>query len=60
MALDESALSELLEAFGAGDGVDLIREAVRLVLQELIESEAKRGQQHIDGTRQLRGSRVTR
>jgi len=40
MALSQSALSELLEAFRAGDGVDLIRESVRTVLQELIEFEA--------------------
>jgi putative transposase len=40
MALSQSALSELLDAFGAGDGVDLIRESVRTVLQELIEAEA--------------------
>jgi putative transposase len=40
MALPQSALSELLEAFRADDGVDLIRDAVRLVLQELIELEA--------------------
>ncbi len=40
MALSESALSELLDAFRAGEGVDLIRDAVRLVLQELIETEA--------------------
>jgi putative transposase len=40
MALDESALSELLEVFRAGDGLDLVRQAVRLVLQELIEVEA--------------------
>ena len=40
MALDDSALSELLEMFRTGDGVDLIRESVRLVLQELIETEA--------------------
>lgn len=40
MALPESAVSELLDAFRAGDGVDLIRESVRLVLQELIETEA--------------------
>lgn len=40
MALPQSALSELLEAFRAGDGVDLIRESVRLALQELIEAEA--------------------
>lgn len=40
MALSQSAVSDLLEAFRAGDGVDLIRDAVQLVLQELIESEA--------------------
>jgi putative transposase len=40
MALSQSAVSELLEAFRAGEGVDLIRESVRLVLQELIETEA--------------------
>ena len=40
MALSQSALSELLEAFRAGEGVDLIRESVRLVMQELIEAEA--------------------
>ena len=40
MALSQSALSELLEAFRAGEGVDLIRESVRMVLQELIEAEA--------------------
>jgi putative transposase len=33
-------VSELLEAFRAGEGVDLIRESVRMVLQELIETEA--------------------
>ena len=40
MALSQSALSELLEAFRAGDGVDMIRESVRTVLQELVEIEA--------------------
>jgi transposase-like protein len=40
MALSQSVVSELLDAFRAGDGVDLIRESVRLVLQELIEVEA--------------------
>jgi transposase-like protein len=40
MALDDSVLSELLEMFRAGDGLDLIREPVRLVVQELIETEA--------------------
>ena len=40
MALPQSALSELLDAFRTGDGVDLIRESVRVALQELIELEA--------------------
>ena len=40
MALSQSALNELLEAFRAGDGTDPLREAMRLVLQELIELEA--------------------
>ena len=40
MALPQSALSELLEACRTGDGVDMIRESVRTVLQELVEFEA--------------------
>jgi putative transposase len=40
MALSQSALNELLEAIRAGDGIDTLREAMRLVLQELIEAEA--------------------
>ena len=40
MALSQSVLSELLDVFRAGEGVDLIRDAVQLVLQELIEVEA--------------------
>ena len=40
MALSQSALSELLEAFRTGDGVDMIRESVRTVLQELVAFEA--------------------
>lgn len=40
MALSQSAVSELLEALRTGDGVDLIRESVRMVMQELIEAEA--------------------
>jgi putative transposase len=39
MALDQSVLSELLLAFQSGEGLDLIRESVRLVCQELIETE---------------------
>jgi putative transposase len=34
MALSQSALSELLDAFRAGDGVDPIRDAVQLVPQD--------------------------
>ena len=40
MALSQSAVSELLEALRTGEGVDLIRESVRMVMQELIEAEA--------------------
>ena len=40
MALSQPVASELLEAFRAGEGVDLVRESVRLVMQELIETEA--------------------
>src|SRR6188472_1078934 len=40
MALSQSALSELFDAFRTGDGVDMIRESVRTVLQELVEFEA--------------------
>jgi putative transposase len=40
MALDQSDVSELLAALRAGDGVDLIRDLVRFVLQELVEAEA--------------------
>lgn len=40
MTLPQSAVSDLLDALRAGDGVDLVRESVRMVLQELIEAEA--------------------
>jgi putative transposase len=40
MTLSQSALSELLDAIRAGDGTDVLREAMQLVLQELIEAEA--------------------
>jgi putative transposase len=39
VAVDESALSELLDALLAGDGLDVVRKAVRMVFQELIETE---------------------
>ncbi len=40
MAHIQSAVSDLFEAFRSGEGVDLVRESVRIVLQEVIESEA--------------------
>ena len=40
MALPQSALSELLETIRAGGSIDVMREAMALVLQELIELEA--------------------
>jgi putative transposase len=40
MALSESAVSDLLDALRTGQAVDLIREAVRMVLQDRIEAEA--------------------
>lgn len=40
MALDQSALSELLDALRSGGDLDFMREAMQLVLQELIELEA--------------------
>jgi hypothetical protein len=42
MALDASALPELLDALRADDGVNLIRNAVRFVMQELISSKPPR------------------
>ncbi len=42
MTVSQSALSELLEAFRAGDGADLVRDWSPGVLQELIEMEAHR------------------
>jgi putative transposase len=40
MALEESAMSELLAALRAGGGLDVVREALALVLQALIDAEA--------------------
>ncbi len=57
MALNESALSELLGALRAGDGVDLVRELAQWALQELIEVEAT---ERIGAARYERtGERVT-
>jgi putative transposase len=44
MALNQSALSELLDALRAGGDLDVIREGLALVLQALIDAEAT---QHI-------------
>jgi hypothetical protein len=38
--LSRSALSDLLDALGAGGDLDVIREGLALVLQALIEAEA--------------------
>ncbi len=45
MALSQSALSELLDAICAGGSIDVMREAMAVVLQELIElvGRARRG-----------------
>ena len=40
MALDESAMTDLLVALRAGGGLDVVREALALVLQALIDAEA--------------------
>jgi putative transposase len=40
MALSQSALSDLLAALRAGGDLDVVREALRLVLQALIDAEA--------------------
>ena len=48
MALSKGALSELLDALRAGGDLDVVREALALVLQALIDAEAT---QHIGGDR---------
>jgi len=40
MALDESAVSALLDALRAGEGTDLVRELAQWALQQLIDAEA--------------------
>ncbi len=40
MTLSDTATAQLWESFRAGGGASLVREAVELVLQELIEAEA--------------------
>jgi len=63
MALSQSALSELLDAIRAGGSEDVLREAMALVLQELIELEASqaigaaRYERNEDRTTHRNGSR---
>src|SRR5664279_4175447 len=40
MALDESAVSDLLDALSVGEGTDLVRQLAQWALQQLIEVEA--------------------
>ena len=40
VTLDHSAVDALMEAIRSADGIDLVRESVRLVMQELIEADA--------------------
>lgn len=40
MALDESAVSALLDALSVGEGTDLVRQLAQLGLQQLIDAEA--------------------
>jgi hypothetical protein len=42
MALDQSALTELLDALRTGGDIDFMRDAMQLVLQELIDSKRPR------------------
>ena len=56
MALDKSAIADLLDALHAGGDLDVIREGLALVLQALIEAEAV---QHIGADRYQRSARRT-
>ena len=60
MALDQSVLSELLDAFRTGEGLDLIKQAAALVCQELIEVElsAQIGAERYERTSRERAQRA--
>ena len=64
MTLSQSALSELLDAIRSGGGEDVLRDAMTLVLQELIELEATaaigagRYERNEDRTTHRNGSRT--
>jgi hypothetical protein len=47
MALSQSAVSDLLEVLRSREAVDVIRESVRMVMQELIEAEATEGDERV-------------
>ena len=51
MALSQSALSELLDAIRAGGSADVMRDAMTLVLQQLIELEADQAIRKYQGRR---------
>jgi putative transposase len=51
MALDKSAIADLLDGLRAGGDLDLVREGLALVLQALIDAEAT---QHIGADRYQR------
>ncbi len=50
MALSQSALSEPLDAIRAGGSEDVLREAMTLVLQELIELEEPKARRMAAGS----------
>jgi putative transposase len=56
MALDESAMTDLLAALRAGGGLDVVCEALGLVLQALINADAT---QHIGAGRYERSASRT-
>ena len=64
MALEESAMTDLLAALRAGGGLDVVREALALVLQALIDAEATevigagRYQRSVSRTTHRNGTRV--
>jgi hypothetical protein len=43
MALDKSAIADLLDALRAGGDLDILREGLAVVLQALIDAEATGG-----------------
>lgn len=54
--MSQSFASELLEAFHAGEGADSVRQSVRLVTQQLIETAATSRSAPADGNARRLGS----